>query len=195
MKIQPIVRTIVLALSLLVIETAHAAGAQQENPLFVEARSLWQQISNSSLDNSVKAPYGQRFGDLAAEQRSLWTLAGEVDSGACAERCLDNYNNRVLSWQSNLQSFNNDASMVLPKLGKWEKYGKWSQINVACRQVYICRPAETIMHGNDMIVVGTPAQTVTGVCHTNTSDPESCSECTATLTPPTERCLWHLEKR
>lgn len=195
MKIQPIVRTIILALSLLHIETIHAEGAQQENPLFVESRSLWQQISNSSLDSRVKAPYAQRFGDLATEQRILWSLAGEVDSGTCAEQCLDNYNNRVLTWQSNLQSFNSDASMVLPKLGKWEKYGKWSQINIACRQVYICRPAETIMHGNDMIVVGTPAQTVTGVCHTNASDPESCNECTATLTPPTERCLWHLEKR
>lgn len=113
MKIIDVVGTIVLVLSLLSNGAAQAGDAQQENPLFVEARNLWQQISASSLDNDTKAPYGKRFGDLAAEQRSLWSLAGQVDSGACTGRCLDNYNDRVLTWQSNLQSFSNDARKVL----------------------------------------------------------------------------------
>lgn len=113
MKILAVVRIIVLALVLLSNGVAQAGDAQQENPLYVEARNLWQQISASSLDNGTKAPYGQRFGNLAAEQQSLWSLAGQVDSGACAGRCLDNYNNRVLTWQSNLQSFSNDARKVL----------------------------------------------------------------------------------
>lgn len=115
MKIFAIVGTIVLALSLLLAGAAQAEDAQQENPLFVEARNLWQQISASSLDNGAKAPYGKRFGDLAAEQRSLWSLAGQVDSGACADQCLDSYNGRVMTWQSNLQSFSNDARKVLDR--------------------------------------------------------------------------------
>lgn len=115
MKIIAVVKIIVLALVFLSNGVAQAGDAQQENSLFVEARNLWQQISASSLDNGAKAPYGKRFGDLAAEQRSLWSLAGQVDSGACTGRCLDNYNDRVLTWQSNLQSFSNDARRVLDR--------------------------------------------------------------------------------
>lgn len=200
MKIIAVVKIIVLALVFLSNGVAQAGDAQQENPLFVEARNLWQQISASSLDNDVKAPYGKRFGDLAAEQQSLWSLAGQVDNGACTGRCLDNYNDRVLTWQSRLQSFSNDARIALesnnlPKIGVWTKYGQWTQLNMFCFQTYACGPVETIIHGNDMIVVSTPKQTVKGVCQATRSDPESCGECSATWNPPTDRCLWHLERR
>lgn len=200
MKILAIVKTIVLAVSLLLIGAAQAEAAQQENPLYVEARNLWQQISESSLDNGAKAPYGKRFGDLAAEQRSLWSLAGQVDSGACADRCLDNYNNRVLTWQSNLEYFNRDArtaleSPSLPEAGVWKPiYGFTFNNFGQCRQVWDCAYKGEVMHDAGMKIVYTPRQTVKGFCSI-TNNPENCGACTATETPPTDRCLWHLERR
>lgn len=190
--------TIVLALSLTFNITVQAA--QEPNPLFIEARNLWQQLSASSIDTDAKASYGKRFGDLARDQQQLWSLAGQVDSGQCMDGCMTSYNNQVIAWQSALAAFNRDAHMALessnlPRIGVWTKYGKWAQINVGCRQIYACGPAETIMHGNDMIVVATPRQTVTGICQATRNDPEGCGECSATWTPPTDRCLWHLEKR
>jgi len=197
MKTRVVAGTIFLVLSLLFNIAAQAA--QEPNPLFIEARNLWQQLSASSIASDTKAGFGRRFGDLARVQQQLWSLAGQVDSGACTDQCLDTYNDRVMAWQSNLESFNGDARLALestslPRTGVWTKYGKWTQVNVFCFQTYVCGPAETIMHGSDMKVVSTPAQTVKGMCQANASDP-GCSECTAALTTPTAPCEWHLEQR
>jgi hypothetical protein len=200
MKILFDVRIIVLALVLLVNGVAQAGDAQQENPLFVEARNLWQQISASSLDNDTKAPYGKRFGDLAVEQRSLWSLAGQVDSGACTDQCLDNYNDRVLTWQSNLQSFNSDArtaleSPGLPEAGVWKPFGEFTHGNLGiCRQTWACVPKGEVMHDPGMKIISPPMQTLTGYCSIK-DNPEDCGACSATWTPPADHCLWHLESR
>jgi hypothetical protein len=192
--------SIFLILGFFINGSALAQQVQVLNPSFVKARDLWRELSASSLSPDEKAPYGRRFGSLAREQQSLWSLAGEVDRGQCKGQCVTAYNNRVIAWQSSLAAFNRDAHLALestnlPRVGVWRIYGKFTQINVACRQMYVCVPAETIMHPPEMKIVSTPAQTVTGMCQADQSNPESCEHCTAERTPPTDRCEWHLERR
>jgi hypothetical protein len=177
-----------------------AQEAQVLNPLFVEARELWHQLSASTLPPDVKAPYGKRFGELAQQQGVLWRLAGQADSGQCTGQCLSSYNGQIEVWEGRLQAFNHDArqaleSSNLPRVGVWKTYGKWTHVNVACLQTYICVPSETMIAPSDTRIVSTPARTVTGVCQADRSDPESCGTCTAEFTPPDERCEWRLERR
>lgn len=87
--------------------------AQVLNPLYIRARELWGKVSAAALSNEIKAPLGQRFGDLSREQQALWGLAHQVDSGSCAGGCMTAYNARVAQWQGQLQLFNHDAGIVL----------------------------------------------------------------------------------
>lgn len=109
MKTLAVVGTIVLTLSLLFNVATQAEGAQEPNPLFLEASDLSEQLSVSSLNDNVKTAFRRRFDDLKREQQDLWILAGQVDGGQCQGSCVDLYNRRVLNWQSKLQSFNHDA--------------------------------------------------------------------------------------
>ncbi len=189
-------RKVVLSLLLVLSNTAvYGADAQRENPLYLEARSLWQELSSSTFDPSSKAQYGKRFGDLAQEQKQLWRLAGEVDRGQCAGGCLTSYNNRIVAWQSQLVQYSRDVQRRLPRGGVWRTYGKWTKVPVqklVCHQTFVCVPAETIMRDRSSSIVSTPAKTVTGVCYVK-NDPTSCDGCTATSTPPQDRCFWYLK--
>lgn len=98
---------IVLALSLPM--AAFAEGAQEPNPLFLEASDLAEQLSASSLNDNVKTAFRVRFEGLQREQQYLWAFAGQVDSGQCTGNCINLYNSQVLAWQSKLRSFNDDA--------------------------------------------------------------------------------------
>lgn len=94
---------------------ARAEGAQQPNPLFVQAQQLAAQIASSAQPGDVKAGFAQRFDALASQQRQLWQMAGSVDAGQCIDACLDEYNNEVMSWQTALQQFNADAGALAPQ--------------------------------------------------------------------------------
>lgn len=109
MKIPVVVGTIVLALSLVSNMAAQAGEAQEPNPLFLEASDLSEQLSASSLNDNVKNAFRIRFEGLSQVQQQLWDIAGQVDGGQCADSCIDLYNSRVLNWQSDLQSFVDDA--------------------------------------------------------------------------------------
>ncbi len=178
---------------------AYADDAQRPNPIYLQARDLWQKISASQMPKDQKAVFGKRFGDLAAEQRQLWNEAGAVDRGECSDQCLDDYNAEIESWQNGLSAFNDDAqaaldSADLPQQGVWRASGKFNQVNVGCVQAWICVPAQQIMYDPSMQVVSTPAKLMTGVCQV-TTDPTSCGQCTATFTPPQDICIWHLEPK
>jgi hypothetical protein len=94
---------------------ARADQAQQENPLFTQARALADQVAASALPDGTKAEFAQQFAALAAEQQSLWQLAGQVDSGQCAGGCADDYSGRVVAWQNALVAFSAAASAALPQ--------------------------------------------------------------------------------
>jgi hypothetical protein len=96
---------------LLISGAAGADQAQQENPLFTQARAIAGQVASSGLPDGTKADLAQQFSALAAEQQSLWRLAGEVDSGQCVDGCADDYNGRVVAWQNGLVAF----SAALPQ--------------------------------------------------------------------------------
>lgn len=89
--------------------------AQQENPVFLQAQAIAAEVASSSLPDDVKAGLAQRFDALSAEQQSLWSLSGQVDSGQCTDACLDDYNNRVIAWQNTLLIFAGEASAALPQ--------------------------------------------------------------------------------
>jgi hypothetical protein len=109
-------RTLALVLTLLVPVIPQAiAEAQQENPLFVQARAIAAEVASSALSADAKADFAQRFAALQAEQQELWRLAGEVDSGSCTDTCVGDYNNRVIAWQNALVGFNTDASAAIPQ--------------------------------------------------------------------------------
>lgn len=110
--------TVAIALAVLCLSVSGAAlagEAQQVNPLFAEAQAYAQQVATSSQPDDMKASFAQRFSALAAEQRDLWQLAGEVDGGSCGGGCAENYNNRVVAWQQQLQTFSADASALTPQ--------------------------------------------------------------------------------
>jgi len=111
MRTLPVVWTLVL--TLLLITATHAESAQEPNPLFLEASGLLEQLSASSLDDNVKTAFRKRFESLEQEQQELWTLAGQVDGGECQESCIELYNSRISAWESNLNSFNDDARRFL----------------------------------------------------------------------------------
>lgn len=200
MKTRVIAGTMLLALSILFSMIGTSEGAQEPNPLFLEARNLWQQLSASRMPADEKATYGKRFGDLARVQRQLWDFAGQVDSGACADQCLDDYNNRVMYWQSDLETFNSDARSTLEaskqEKGVWKPFGKFTHGNLGiCRQVWYCGPQGQIVRAPDMKIVATPMQTLTGFCSIK-DNPENCGECSASWgSGPEDSCEWHLEKR
>src|SRR5260221_9900686 len=91
------------------------ADAQQENPLFAQARALADQVASSSMSEDQKGSFANRFAALQAEQQSLWQLAGDVDGGRCADTCQDDYNNRVVAWQNDLASFSAEARAAMPQ--------------------------------------------------------------------------------
>src|SRR5690242_10240334 len=92
-----------------------ALAAQQENPLFVQARALADQAASSSLSDDQKAGFAQRFAALQSVQQTLWQLAGDVDGGRCADDCLNDYNSRVVAWQNDLVSFSAEVSAAMPQ--------------------------------------------------------------------------------
>jgi hypothetical protein len=94
---------------------ASADQAQQENPLFGQARAIADQVAASGLPDGTKAEIAQRFAALVAEQQSLWQLAGQVDGGQCADACADDYNGRVVAWQNALVASSSAASAALPQ--------------------------------------------------------------------------------
>lgn len=116
MKTHVVVGTIVLALSLLLIGAAQAGDAQQENPLFLEAKDMAERLDNSSLNDNAKLHWRQRFQALAEEQERLWALAGQVDGGQCKDSCIDLYNGRVEQWQNALNDFNKGAGATLRQI-------------------------------------------------------------------------------
>lgn len=101
--------------SCLTLGIGNASGAQQLNPLFVQAGMIAEQVASSSMPDEAKANFAGRFDMLSAEQRSLWSLAGQVDGGQCLDACLDAYNNRVEAWQDGLIAFASEASAALPQ--------------------------------------------------------------------------------
>src|SRR5262249_35156203 len=103
------------ALISLVSADGALADAQQENPLFVQARALADQAASSSLSDDQKSGFAQRFAALQAEQQTLWQLAGDVDGGRCADDCLNDYNNRVVAWQGDLVNFSAEVSAAMPQ--------------------------------------------------------------------------------
>jgi hypothetical protein len=177
------------------------ADAQTPNPLYQQAHDLWQRISASQMSTDQKAAFGQRFGDLAAEQRQLWSEAGSVDQGECVDECLDSYNSAVEQWQANLSTFNQDAQAALdapslPEKGVWQVQGDFHQVNVGCFQLWVCVPASQVLHDPDMSIVSVPAvKSVPGMCQATAAVPNNCGSCTATFTPPTDICTWHLEPK
>ncbi len=192
----------VLAVALLPAGTKVTIGAAQVlNPLYVQARNLWQQMSASSIAVSTKAEYGRRFGDLANEQRRLWQLAAQVDARQCSGACLNSYNNSVVAWQANLAKFNGDIqnalATLLPQPGKWQPYGDAiameGDASASCWQAWICVPAEQFMAAPNMKVVSTPVQRRHGVCSADSSNPKECGTCNFLDT--LGRCEWHLEPK
>lgn len=203
MELQPRLRAaaarcVLLSITLLSSAGAWADGAQTPNPLYQQAHDLWQRISASQMPQDQKAAFGQRFGDLAAEQRQLWSEAGSVDQGECTDQCLDDYNDAVERWQADLSAFNDDAQAALdaptlPEKGVWKALGDFHQTNTACFQVWECVPASAVMHDPAMKIVSEPAtKSVWGMCQV-TDNPTSCGSCTASVTPPQDICTWHLE--
>jgi hypothetical protein len=203
MEVQPhsracAARSFVLMIALS-LSVAAWGDAQTPNPLYQEAHDLWQQVSASAMSVDQKAALGKRFGDLAATQQQLWSEAGDVDQGECTDQCLDDYNATVEQWQSDLSAFSSDARAALdaiqPVAGVWKTFGDFHQVNVGCFQVWVCVPASQVMHDPDMKIVSEPEEKrVVGVCQM-TDNPTSCGSCTATVTPPTDSCTWHLEPR
>ena len=117
MRVRATAIAVVLGL-LWTLANAHqpaSATAQQQNPLFLQAQAIGEQVASSSAPGDVKAGFAQRFEALAAEQQNLWSLAGQVDSGQCADTCLDDYNSRVVAWQGSLVQFAAEASSALPQ--------------------------------------------------------------------------------
>lgn len=204
MGLQPRFRSlgtcIFLLMSALALNTsAWADGAQTPNPLYLQARDLWQRISVSQMPTDQKAAFGKRFGDLAAEQRPLWSEAGAVDSGACADQCLTDYNAEIDQWQAGLSAFSTDAQAALdapslPEKGIWQTLGDFHQLNEGCFQIWACVPATQVMHDPAMKIVSEPAQkTVVGLCQATNDSIDNCGMCSATATPPGDTCTWHLE--
>lgn len=113
MKILVVFGTIVLALSLLSNVTAQADDAKRDNPLWLEATNMLEELDMSSLNDNAKHYWHRRFNTLAEVQVSLSEWAGQVDRGQCKENCIDLYNSRIDQWESNLQRFNKDAAATL----------------------------------------------------------------------------------
>jgi hypothetical protein len=96
------------------LDQTPSGEAQQENKIFLKAKDLANEVNNSSINANTKSQLSKRFDVLAEEQKKLWTLAGQVDSGRCVDNCLDLYNNRINRWENNLQYFIRDVSPILP---------------------------------------------------------------------------------
>jgi hypothetical protein len=109
------VATIVSCLALGLGHGVRAGEAQQQNPLFLQAQAIAAQVASSSMSDELKTGFAERIGVLAAEQQNLWSLAGQVDGGQCADACLDDYNSRVVAWQNGLVAFASEASAALPQ--------------------------------------------------------------------------------
>ena len=206
MELQPRLRSstariLLLAILLSSASLAYADDAQRPNPIYLQARDLWQKISVSQMPKDQKAVFGKRFGDLAAEQRQLWSEAGAVDRGECSDQCLDNYNAEIESWQNGLSTFNDDAQAALddpglPEKGMWQALGDFHQMNTTCFQIWACVPSGQVMHDPSMQIVSTPAQkTVPGMCQVTNDSIDNCGACTASVTPPQDICTWHLEPK
>lgn len=83
------------------------------------------------------------------------------------------------------------ANELEPQAGTWHPMDSFSQINVACRRTYVCRPSEPIMHGSNTKFVG-DVESVWGACSTGGDDPTTCSTCITQ--EPNYPCTWHLER-
>lgn len=92
-------------------ETPRIVSVQTSNPLFVEVQDILKQLHSSTLND--KAEWAKRFHDLEQEQKLLWSLAEQVDSGQCTGSCIDLYISRVVAWESSLQRFIHDARLIL----------------------------------------------------------------------------------
>jgi hypothetical protein len=109
-----IVAAFIMSMSALMANIRPAfAEAQVLNPLFVQARGLYEEVLDSTLNAGVKTSFRTRFSSLESEQQSLWQMAGQVDAGQCKDSCINLYNSRVQIWQSQLQQFNADAARWL----------------------------------------------------------------------------------
>ena len=85
------------------------------------------------------------------------------------------------------------AAEAAEEKGIWVKAGAPAQINVACTQVWHCRPATDVLHDESTKVVTTDNEITTGVCSAGDGPIDSCNVCVAN--EPEEKCLWHLEKK
>ena len=90
--------------------------AQEENPLFVEASNLIDQIKFADLQESVVQYWANRYADLQTTQQHLWQVAGQVDDGRCQDSCIELYNSQVIRWQNELERFNSEARRLLVNL-------------------------------------------------------------------------------
>ena len=84
------------------------------------------------------------------------------------------------------------ADELEPVPGRWVEYGRFSQVNVACLQLYRCQPSGAVMRGQNSRIVTTPQESVWGACSTAGGDPEGCNVCISR--PPSRACTWHVER-
>ena len=71
-------RAVVAAVLSLALAGRAFAEAQQENPLFVQARALADQVASSSLADDQKAGFAQRFAALRITAPNVRALPAEV---------------------------------------------------------------------------------------------------------------------
>lgn len=85
------------------------------------------------------------------------------------------------------------AKELEPVNGTWFPWGKFSQINYSCRQIYICRPSHSVMYGSNLKLVTTPYEGAWGTCSSAGGDPTACDYCSSVH--PKIPCTWHLERK
>lgn len=112
--------------------------AQTENPAFIQAQRLMQQVRNTSLEQGVKQSLEAQWAPLAAEQQSLWALAGAVDAYCNQGKNhpqINSYNARVMAWVSNIQSFTADAQSALANNVVWKRVPAIVPSNASCQDL------------------------------------------------------------
>jgi hypothetical protein len=72
--------------------------------------------------------------------------------------------------------------------GVWVPEPDFTQLNVACKRVYKCRPKSDVMYSADDKITVTPPEWVTGVCSAATGAADSCNVCLTN--PPSVPCEW-----
>lgn len=80
------------------------------------------------------------------------------------------------------------AKNLLAEDGIWVKTDAFTQVNLTCYQVWICRPKDSILHQGDLVT--SKPESIRGMCSAAGGPIDSCNTCLTN--PPAKKCSWSI---